>query len=602
MDLCLIDLSGIYWEKWHASAGEDAHAAHDRTLAKVRELASAHTRAVVCIDSGQSFRVDIFPSYKAKRPPKPEAAVAQLERVIATLRADGVPCIGAPGYEADDVIGTLAREAVARDLSVMVASADKDMLQLVGPELAVVSTKTGAAYVTESNVEAKLGVRPNQVADWLALAGDTADGIPGAPGVGGKYAADLLRAHGSIEAMVGPLADSEDVVDDAGVVTPGTPMAGTTPRIAGILRENWEQVIMCRRLTGLADVPELHGLRGLGHGVDPGVAIDAIMNDERPLSRQPNPPPPAPKPAPVQRQQPKEERTSSMFQRATKKDAKARIAIAGPSGSGKTMSALKIAAGLGETVALIDTERGSASKYVGEPGVPDFDTCTIDPPFHPDRAADVLHGAASAGYDVVILDSASHFWKEIGGFLTLVDEEVSRMKARGHKPDSFAAWKAVDPVYRAFVQAIITYPGHIIVTMRAKTAYEKREENGRNKIERVGMAPEMRDGFEYEFDLFGLIDTDHVFSVQKTRISALDSAIITKPGAALGKSLLSWLSVTPPSEDSEHAFARRIEAATTREALQIIADDAKVKLDQSTRDQLRPLFERRQGELGRGRA
>lgn len=588
MNLILIDLSGIYWEKWHASAGEDAHAAHDRTLAKVRDLASAHDHTVVCIDSGQSFRVGIFPSYKAKRPPKPEAAIAQLERVIATLRADGVPCVGVPGYEADDVIGTLARAAVARGLDVMIASADKDMLQLVGPSVTVASTKTGATYTTEADVEAKVGVKPYQVADWLALAGDSADGIPGAPGVGPKHAADLLRAHGSIEAMVGPLADSETTGE----------LAGTTPRIAGILREHWSQVLMCRKLTELATVPGLYGLRGLDQGVDPGVVIDAVLNDERPAS---TPPPPAPPPAPAQRQRPKEERTSSMFQRATKKDAKARIAIAGPSGSGKTMSALKIAAGLGETVALIDTERGSASKYVGEPGVPDFDTCTIDPPFHPDRAADVLRGAASAGYDVVILDSASHFWKEIGGFLTLIDEEVSRMKARGHKPDSFAAWKAVDPVYRAFVQAIITYPGHIIVTMRAKTAYEKREENGRNKIERVGMAPEMRDGFEYEFDLFGLIDTDHVFSVQKTRISALDSAIITKPSAALGKSLLSWLSVAPPSEDSEHAFARRIEAATTREALQTIADDAKVKLDQSTRDQLRPLFERRQGELGKAR-
>lgn len=247
MDLCLIDLSGIYWEKWHASAGEDAHAAHDRTLAKVRELASDHARAVVCIDSGQSFRVDIFPSYKAKRPPKPEAAVAQLERVIATLRSDGVPCIGAPGFEADDVIGTLAREAFARGLSVMVASADKDMLQLVVPGISVVSTKTGAAYVTEGNVEAKLGVLPFQVADWLALAGDTSDGIPGAPGVGPKHAADLLRAHGSIQAMVGPLSDSEATGE----------LAGTTPRIAGILRENWNQVLMCRDLTGLAEVPGL---------------------------------------------------------------------------------------------------------------------------------------------------------------------------------------------------------------------------------------------------------------------------------------------------------------------------------------------------------
>ena len=214
MDLVLIDLSGIYWEKWHASAGEDAHAAHDRTLHKVRELASEHAHAVVCIDSGQSFRVDIFPSYKAKRPPKPEAAVAQLERVITTLRSDGVPCIGAPGYEADDVIGTLAREAVAHGLSVMVASADKDMLQLVGPGLAVVSTKTGAAYVTETNVEAKLGVRPDQVADWLALAGDTADGIPGAPGVGPKHAADLLRAFGAFAAQL-PLIGMDRVALDA---------------------------------------------------------------------------------------------------------------------------------------------------------------------------------------------------------------------------------------------------------------------------------------------------------------------------------------------------------------------------------------------------
>lgn len=241
-DLCLIDLSGVYWEKWHAAAGSDANAAFDWTMDRVRELSAGHARSVVCIDAGHDHRAAIHPGYKANRPPKPEAAVAQLARVVRALEAEGHTCARSPGYEADDVIGALTALATAKGLSVTVASADKDMLQLVGPGVTVVSTKTGAAYVTEADVVQKIGVRPYQVADWLALAGDTTDGIPGAPGVGGKTAAAILAAHGSLDGMVGPLADSES----------SGQLAGATPRIAAILREHWDQVLMCRKLTGLA--------------------------------------------------------------------------------------------------------------------------------------------------------------------------------------------------------------------------------------------------------------------------------------------------------------------------------------------------------------
>lgn len=252
----------------------------------------------------------------------------------------------------------------------------------------------------------------------------------------------------------------------------------------------------------------------------------------------------------------REETMALTFQKATKKQAKLRLALHGPSGAGKSFSTLSIGRALvGPTgrVALLDTERGSAAKYSDKF---DFDTCEVTDNYHPDRLIEAIDGAAEAGYDLLGVDSMTHFWNGPGGFLELVDEEVKRQKARGHKPDSFAAWKTVDMIYKRMVQKILGAPIHIIMTMRAKQEYVKEaDDRGKTTIRKVGMAPEMRDNFQYEADIEGMLDIEHNLVIGKTRCDALDGKVFTKPGKDIAAILRTWLedgeSPAPPQPAPE---------------------------------------------------
>jgi hypothetical protein len=219
------------------------------------------------------------------------------------------------------------------------------------------------------------------------------------------------------------------------------------------------------------------------------------------------------------------------------------MAIHGPSGSGKTYTALAIALALvdpGKRVAFVDTEHGSASKYSNDF---DFDAIEITRNYHPRQVGEAIRAAADAGYGAIVIDSLTHFWNGSGGFLELVDAEVANMRARNQKPDSFAAWKVVDPVYRQMVQEILSAPIHVIVTLRAKTEYEKTtgENGGKGGIRKVGLAPEMRDNFQYEMDIEGMLSIDHDLVIGKTRCAALDGRIFRRPGADLAQMLAAWL-------------------------------------------------------------
>lgn len=224
----------------------------------------------------------------------------------------------------------------------------------------------------------------------------------------------------------------------------------------------------------------------------------------------------------------------SSFKKATKEQARLRLAISGASGGGKTYSALAIATNLGKKVAVIDTEQGSASKYSD---TFDFDVCEINNDYNPSRLITTLKEAGEAGYDVGIIDSGTHFWNGPGGFLDLVDQEVKRMQSRGGKADSFAAWKAVTPVYNRMIQAMLSSPMHIIVTLRAKQEYSK--ENG--KVQKLGVAPEMRDGFQYELDIEGLLNDKHELIIGKTRCPLIDGKVFEKPGKEFADILKGWL-------------------------------------------------------------
>ena len=225
----------------------------------------------------------------------------------------------------------------------------------------------------------------------------------------------------------------------------------------------------------------------------------------------------------------------SKFQKATKKQAKLRMALIGPSNSGKTYTALRVATNLvpGGKVAFIDTERGSASKYADKF---DFDVLELES-FDPEKYVEAIRDAENAGYDVIIVDSLSHAWMGKGGALEQVDNAAARQKG-----NSYTAWRDVTPKHNKLVEAMVASRAHIIGCMRAKTEYVLEEDDRGRKVPRkIGMAPIQRDGMEYEFDVVGDMDHDNRFIVTKTRCSDLHGKVFVKPGEELAEILTKWL-------------------------------------------------------------
>jgi hypothetical protein len=226
------------------------------------------------------------------------------------------------------------------------------------------------------------------------------------------------------------------------------------------------------------------------------------------------------------------------FTKATKEKSRLRMALIGPSGSGKTYTALRVGTELknGGRVAVIDTERGSASKYAD---LFDFDVLELDT-YSPLTYVEAIKAAEGAGYSVLIIDSLSHAWSGKDGAL----EQVDKATARSQSKNSYAAWRDVTPMHNALIDAMIQSRCHIIGTMRTKTDYilEKDERTGKTAPRKVGLAPVQRDGLEYEFDVVGDMDLDNNFIVSKTRCPALHGQVINKPGSDLAEVLNTWLS------------------------------------------------------------
>lgn len=242
------------------------------------------------------------------------------------------------------------------------------------------------------------------------------------------------------------------------------------------------------------------------------------------------------------------------FTKATKRQAKGRVALAGPAGAGKTYTALTLATHLNAgAIAVLDTEHGSASKYAD---LFSFDVLDLASPFHPDRFCQAIKAAADAGYGVLVIDSLSHAWSGKGGLLEIVDDEV----ARSRSGNSFAAWKVATPIQLRLVEAILAAPMHVIATMRSKQEYiiEQVERNGRtvSQPRKLGMAPVQRDGMEFEFDIFADLDVDNTLIVSKTRCSALTGAVIKKPGQQMADTIRQWLDSgaepAPPPKPPEY--------------------------------------------------
>jgi hypothetical protein len=222
------------------------------------------------------------------------------------------------------------------------------------------------------------------------------------------------------------------------------------------------------------------------------------------------------------------------FSKAVRKKSKLRLALTGPSGSGKTYGALLIAKGLGGKVAVIDTENGSASLYSD---LFEFDTLELAPPYSPERYVEAITAAANEGYDVLIIDSATHEWSGSGGCLEM-NETIAKAKYKGN---TWSAWSETSSRHRKFIDAMLQSNMHIVVTGRSKTETSQEDAgNGKKKVVKLGVKTEQRDGFEYEFTVvLDLVHESNFATQSKDRTGIFkDPEIITEN---TGVKLKRWL-------------------------------------------------------------
>ena len=206
--LILVDGSSYLYRAFHALPELKNHdglptGAIHGVLNMLRRLVAdtpdAH-RAIVFDAKGRTFRDDLYPEYKAHRPAMPDELAVQIEPLHECIRALGWPLVMVEGVEADDVIGTLARQATANGTDCLISTGDKDLAQLVGPHVRLINTMTNET-LDEAGVAAKFGVPPERIVDYLALVGDSVDNVPGVPKVGPKTAVKWLTQYGTLDAI-----------------------------------------------------------------------------------------------------------------------------------------------------------------------------------------------------------------------------------------------------------------------------------------------------------------------------------------------------------------------------------------------------------------
>jgi len=226
--------------------GHPVNALLGATNALLRIIADTAPRAVViCLGAEQAdYRVKLYAGYHAQRPPMPDALAWQFERAPELFAALGWGIANSPELEADDLLGAFARLEEAAGGETLILTGDRDMYQCVNERTRVLYLKQGSSgfeTVDAAEVERRYGIPPALVPDFIALRGDPSDGLPGAPGVGEKTAAALLRRHGSLDALLAAV-DSGD--------------AGERPRIAAALREHADSLRAYREIA-LLRTPEV---------------------------------------------------------------------------------------------------------------------------------------------------------------------------------------------------------------------------------------------------------------------------------------------------------------------------------------------------------
>jgi len=238
----------------------------------------------------------------------------------------------------------------------------------------------------------------------------------------------------------------------------------------------------------------------------------------------------------------KQSKEQFSFTKAERKKAKLKLNLNGASGSGKTYSALVLASSLGKKIAVIDTENESAALYANEFS---FDTLPLKPPYNPERFAGAIHTAYNMGYEVLVIDSASHEWIGTGGCLEINDEAAKRFKG-----NTWSAWSETTPKHRKFIDAILQTDMHIITTTRAKTETVQGE---KGKVIKLGMKAEQRDGYEYELTVSLDMLHENKFAIptkDRTKLFNPTGEVITKE---TGEKLIAWLNDGRSQEEALQA-------------------------------------------------
>ena len=248
------------------------------------------SKLIIIFDAkGKNFRHDLYPEYKANRPPMPDDLRCQIEPIHQIIRAMGLPLLIVSGVEADDVIGVLANQATKQKVDVVISTGDKDMAQLVSEHVTLINTMTNVAMDIEGVVE-KFGVRPEQIIDYLALVGDSVDNIPGVPKCGPKTAVKWLTAYDSLD---GVIANADQVKGKVGeYLRESIPFLPLSYQLATIkldveLPENLEEIEHVEAdKEGLLALYQEYEFRtwvkALEQGKDPGVNASTLSESDEP--------------------------------------------------------------------------------------------------------------------------------------------------------------------------------------------------------------------------------------------------------------------------------------------------------------------------------
>ncbi len=271
--LVLIDGHALAYRAFHAlppdlatTKGELTNAVYGFTsmlLAVLREQQPDYI--AVAFDVGRTFRHETYPEYKGTRLKMPDVLWGQIERIRQIVHAFNIPIFELEGYEADDVLGALARQASQQGVETLIVTGDTDTFQLIGPHVKVLTSRrqfSDTVIYDEEAVRQRYGLEPRQLADFKALKGDTSDNIPGVPGIGDKTAAELLQQYGSVEEV---LAHASEV---------------RNKRVREALLAHGDQVLLAKKLaTIITDVPvklDLEACRVTDYDPD---AVKAIFRE-----------------------------------------------------------------------------------------------------------------------------------------------------------------------------------------------------------------------------------------------------------------------------------------------------------------------------------